>query len=159
MQFVKGDLLKCKESFLVHGCNNKRKMGAGLAKQIRSSFPKTYEYYVKYLNTFSDSRNALGTQITTFESRNNYWFAIGNLITQDGYGFDKKRYANTEWIKSALIDFIEANRKFAVLEKQHLTIASPKIGCNLGGLNWTEVEPIYKEIESKYDVQFTIYEL
>jgi O-acetyl-ADP-ribose deacetylase (regulator of RNase III) len=142
MEYFSGDITNTHLEFIVHGCNDKGVFNKGVAKAIRQAFPNAYTQYISEYKT-----KALGQAIIAHDERG---YVIGNLLTQSGYGLIGQ-YAQVEWIYDALVDFIEST--FATV------IASPKIGCGLGGLTWEEVEPIYCEIEDKYNVVFVIYTL
>lgn len=137
-------------SAIIHGCNCAGKMGSGVALAIRNKFPDAYE---AYMNT---REYHLGFIILA-ESNGK---TIGNLLTQESYGYDGKRYAHPIAITNALHEFclywIKKNN-YNLLGLP--PIASPKIGCGLGGLSWSEdVEPIFSGISELYGIDFWIYD-
>lgn len=44
--YKQGNLVNCTETYLAHGCNCQGKMGKGVAKDVRTMFPKAYYDYL-----------------------------------------------------------------------------------------------------------------
>lgn len=151
MQFRKGDLTEAAENVIVHGCNNRGVMGSGVALAIRKKWPEAYEAYRTAFEDKSDY-NLLGNW-TYLQNLDDNKFIV-NLITQDGYGKDGKKYAYYISIVEGLIDIANWQRYFS-----NNKIAIPKIGCGLGGLDWNIMEVLLCEIEERYKVEFIVYEL
>lgn len=153
MRYVEGDISVAPEMFIVHGCNMQGAMNSGVAKALRQRFPTIYEDYKREL-----PHHELGDAIVSVAKTK----VIGNLLTQEFYGYDKKAYADVEAINRSLHRFlrnIEIKHSF-VQWYGRLDIASPKIGCGRGGLDWdTQVRPIYEMLETLYGVDFVIYDM
>lgn len=121
------------EYTIMHGCNAQGKMGSGIAKVIKETWPYAYETYAKEHQL---SGLDLGTVIPAIPSESNRPVIL-NAITQQFYGNDGKRYASYEAIKSC---FQQANYLMGLYESSFLVM--PKIGCGLGGCSWDIVETI-----------------
>lgn len=119
---------------LVNPVNCVGVMGAGLAKQFRERFPENYEIYRSYCN-----REILKPGFCFAVLENGKW--IINFPTKNHW----KDKSKIEWVEEGLL-FVKNNFPFS--------IAFPKLGCGLGGLNWWEVKPlIEKYMENrKYEI-------
>lgn len=142
MNIVKGNLLDITTGVIIHQVNNKRVMGAGIAKGIRSLYPKHYDDYMKSSMTLSE---LVTTRITTEP-----FFGVVGMVTQDGYGSDR-RYTDYEAFKRSLI-------KIAKLYETNPSIKyyMPfNIGCGLAGGDWN----IVSELINTYCPFITIIKL
>jgi hypothetical protein len=78
---------------------------------------------------------------------------IANCYTQFNAGHDGARYADPKSIQIAMeACFVEAKAR-------NLPLYAPKIGCDLGGVDWeTEVKPIFESLNTEYQhvVDFTV---
>lgn len=148
------DIRKTNCTAIIHGCNAQGKMASGVAKAIRDKWPEAYESYMSW-GYYSGYR--LGDVIFT---KTDDGKTIGNLITQENYGYDGKTYANEDAIRIALQNFVlhwkSINEEKCLIG--YPPIASSKIGCGLGGLKWEDVSKIYEEISKEHNIDFVIYD-
>ena len=147
MIILNKDILDCKDGLIIHGTNCSGGFGSGIAGQIRKRFPKVYDEFRKMPRGMA----SLGKlQVVPIEDR----LYIGNAFTQLNYGKDGKRYASVHAIATVL------DVAFEWCTRGQLSLNSPKIGCGLGGLDWSsDVEPIFKEYSDKYPaVTLNIFE-
>ena len=153
MRFLNGDVTEAPEEFIAHGCNAQGVMGSGVAKAIRAKWPGAYQIYrALYEGT---GRLPLGT-VQWYDDYVNDKVII-NCITQEFYGYDGRRYASPEAIKTCL-DKIATALHDEDYDKP-VKIAIPWIGCGLGGLNKNELIKIVGSVESRYPgVEFILYE-
>ncbi len=134
MRRVKGDLIKLaldgKFDIIVHGCNCFCAMGAGIALQIRQTFPKAYE---ADRETKSGDKNKLGKYS---------WALINNgdgpLIVVNGY--TQFHYTG----KRVLADYKAIEELFAHLKTDFpgKRFGYPKIGAGLAGGDWDIIRKI-----------------
>ena len=138
MKYINKDITTIDAGIIAHGVNCQGVMGAGVAKAIRDKWPIVYERY-KGLPT---GAGMLGSaHMVNIVDSTLYVF---NCYTQVFYG-KNGRFANADAIRKSL------DEVFGWASAYFLTIYLPKIGAGLGGLDWkTEVEPIIKELETKY---------
>lgn len=136
------------------------KMNSGVAKAIREEFPYAWQRYDEFMKNYNmKDIIKLGHVIIagSFEIK-----LIGNLMTQEFYGRDGKRYASLEAIEKSLDLFTDtAINKWELGFHEDIgdrAIAIPKIGCGLGGLTWEEVCPIVEKISEKYSIDFVVYD-
>ena len=128
---------------MIHGCNNKGTFGAGVAKAVAQKWPEAKEAYLQHFQRW-DGNPPLGSHSRAIVSGK----SIFNLITQDGYGRDGKKYARYWAIIIGL-------NKIAYDEPE---IAIPRIGCGFGGLDWNIMEKLLLEFENDFDVEFWVYD-
>lgn len=147
MLFVKGDILQSTTGLIIHGCNAQGVMGSGLALQIRTKYPAVFDAYKK----IPKGDKSLGI----FQCIHiNDDLAIGNCITQLYYGREQRKYADLGSIRESL------EAAFMWCSEFGKELNAPEIGCGLGGLQWSEVEPIFLELNAKYpEVTVKIYRL
>ena len=148
LEIINDDILNCTEGLIVHGCNASGAMGSGIAKQIRAKYPDVYTKF----KTIPEGLVSMGKLQIVKVSDALY---IGNAITQLNYGNDGKRYASVDAIYNSL------KQAFAFCLIYEYELLCPKIGCGLGGLDWTtDVKPIFKELMQEYPtVKVKIFEL
>jgi len=148
IKVVIGDLLEAEENILVHQVNAQGKMGSGIAKQIRTKYPKVYEEYKAFCDNKAPQELIGKLQAVNVDGGK----IVINLFGQYDYGYDGERYTSYD----ALYDGLEHIKKVA--KENKLSVAVPhSIGCGLGGANWSIVYKIIEEIFEDYEV--TIYKL
>ena len=112
--------------YLIHQCNSKGVMGAGLAKQIKERIPEAYEVYRKDYEFFKAVHNKdlpLGLYSSTK--------GVINLVAQDGYG-KGRRFTNYGALASAFCSLFNVVRDFDSRHPTNLIIGVPKyLGCAL----------------------------
>jgi len=132
-----GNALAETRGIIVHGCNNKGVMGAGIAAMIKKQFPKAF---TEYRDAFENHETLLGS--CTFVSVGTDLFII-NAITQTLGGQHPLSY-------DAVEECFELISEFAHLENQMRTQAGeaplpvifPAIGAGLAGGKWPIVSAI-----------------
>lgn len=133
-KIVRMNILDVEEGIIIHQCNNRGVMGAGLAKQIRNKYPEAYEDYREHC-AYRNFRAPLG-EIYFKKVKEGLW--IANAIAQDGYGKNRV-YTNYEALRTVL----DIAYKKSLLANCKLHIPY-KIGCGLAGGDW---EVVFKIIE------------
>ncbi len=125
--------LEGKFDVIVHGCNCFCTMGAGIAKQIKNTFPAAYEADQK---TDKGNKAKLGTMSCVLINRGGIKFTIVNGYTQ------------YNWRGSGVLVNYEAVRsvfkhiKFTFPGKR---IGYPKIGSGLAKGDWETISSIIDE--------------
>ena len=136
-----GNLIEADELIIAHGCNAKGIMGSGVAKAIRSAYPKAYYAYVK---AYKSKGLSLGEIIWSFSENK----IIANCITQESFGVDGKRYVCYDAIAKS---FDEIDQYMLMLKannfvtKNEMMFAIPRIGAGLGGGDWEVISDIINE--------------
>ena len=142
MNITTGNLLDLADEgvfdVIVHGCNTKGVMGAGIAKQIAQRYPQALvaDRGSLYLP------DRLGG-ITVAEAQNRYGatFVIVNAYTQDDF---RRSHGNVN------ADYEAIAKAFTTIAENFsdATIGYPKIGAGLAGGNWEIISSI---IDKKLD--------
>ena len=136
INYFNDDILASKDSLFIHGCNSKGKFASGIAGLFRKKFPYSYNAYnAKYIK----DGLTLGSIIwaTPPDMDLNAGPIIGNCITQENYGYDKRCYVSYDAIGRCF----EEALLFAH-EIQVNSITMPQIGAGLGGGDWNRIEEI-----------------
>lgn len=148
MKEIKGDLIKLgKEGafdVIVHGCNCRGEMGAGIALQIKKNFPAVAE---------ADKPGATPGTIVGVELDSG--LTVVNAYTQIHWGRANKKHKALSPInnyeeeiadsKENRYEFIRFSAK-AIKEKYpNKRIGFPLIGCGLAGGDWDIVSKILEE--------------
>lgn len=145
VKYVKGDLLKGGDDVIAHGCNCICNMGAGIALQIKRTYPLAFA--VDKATKHTDI-NKLGTY-TQWTGPNVYFpdrqITVVNAYTQFSIFKNDFRYGN--YAKKDLFEYAHFK---TILERmksefEEKTIALPKIGAGLAHGNWTRIEKIINE--------------
>ena len=121
-----------------HGCNCAGSMGRGIAVQFSKKFPRMYENY---------RRMCLDK---TFRPGDVYDYGYGdgyvyNLATQQHYCI-AGQLAKLEYIESSMKKMMQLAEKSGIR-----SIAMPKIGAGLGGLNWVEVKAVIEKVATNHN--------
>lgn len=145
VRYLKQDITTIDYGIIAHGVNCQGVMGSGIAKVIRNKWPVVYSEYLKD----PKGKEMLGKVSLVYIDDNLF---VANCYTQEFYGKDGKKYASLDAIETCLMECIFFSRTLA------LPLYMPKIGCGLGGLDWsTEVELLVNKLAQGIDI--TVCEL
>ena len=131
---VNSSLFDLKVDALAHGCNTQGIMNAGIAKDFREKYPQMFEEYQSYCKS-----GLFQTGDIHVYQDNKTGIYIINIASQ----FDLETGARIEYIRKGLN---KVEKQYSSLGIQSLAL--PRIGCNLGKLNWREVKPVIEEVFS-----------
>lgn len=126
-----GDMLALKRGILVHGCNAKGAMGAGIALAIKKQYPSAFRVYRE---AYERNGLALGT-ITVAEPEPE--LVIVNAVTQDHWRDSNPAVVLADY--GAIEQAFRLVRGIALARK--LPVHFPLIGCGLARGDWNEVAP------------------
>lgn len=122
---IHGDLFDSQAEALVNCVNCVGTMGAGLAREFRLRFP---EMHADYLSRCARREIRIG-EVTAFHERDRL---IINFPTKNDWR-EKSKLADIESGLPAL--------RQCIIDSEIESIAIPALGCGLGGLSWSLVEP------------------
>ncbi|MEH0020793.1 MAG: phosphatase [Desulfobacter sp.] len=131
MKQVKGDLIKLalagEFDVIIHGCNCFCAMGAGIARQIRATFPQAYDADCQ---TTPGDRSKLGTYTHAQIDNQGTSLFVVNGYTQ--YHYDGN---------GVLSDYDAISALFLALGKEFTgkRFGYPKIGAGLAGGDWAVI--------------------
>lgn len=135
IEFVEGNFFDYDADIRVNTVNCVGVMGAGVALQFKTQFPKMYEEYVRECN---QGRVKIGLPHVWKENSifNPTGVTIINFPTKNHW----KNPSEYEYIEKGL-DWLRGY----LLLNPNLTITVPALGCGHGGLDWNKVKEIIKD--------------
>lgn len=146
IEIIQGDLLDAFDrgdvNVIGHCCNAQGVMGSGIAKSIKERYPEAFNQYKRYYDT---GHSVFGYCIPVLVDVNK---GVFNLVGQDKYGYDGKRYLNYGAL-GASFDLMARQAK-----KERDVIGFPYLmGCDRAGGDWEIVlemiEYYFKHFEVK----------
>lgn len=124
---ITGNIFSIDTDVIVNAVNTVGIMGGGLALQFKRKYPEMFQ---DYSNICLSGKLDIGSIHTYNEG--------GQVIVN----FPTKKH----WKDPSQLDYIEkgmvALNNFLVREDWVKTVAIPKLGCGLGGLDWNDVKKI-----------------
>lgn len=146
IKHIKCDIFESGADVICHQVNCQGVMGSGIAKQVREKYPEVYDAYMTLAPHGSHLLgNVLMVQVSDTQS-------VGNLFSQDNFGYDGKCYTNYPMLQNCLYNVKE-------ICKENKTIAIPyKLGCCRGGGDWNVVYKIIEEVFEDYNGDILICE-
>ncbi len=140
---VKGDIFKSPAQVLTNTVNCVGVMGKGVALEFKNRYPKMFGDY----KTKCDQGKVKPGQPYLWED--------GSVQILN---FPTKR----NWRDNSLLQDIEAGLKHLAGSYEQMgiqSLAMPALGCGLGGLKWSEVQPlIVKHLRDLPDLDVYVYE-
>ena len=132
-----GDITLATEDCIISAANTVGVMGKGVAKAIKTRFPWSY---LPYKNACANNELKPGEIfVVKIENSKENLPVIIHAAT-------KKHWRNKSKIEWVICCF--KNLRIYAEKNQCRSMAIPKLGCGLGGLDWEVVE---KEIKSTFD--------
>lgn len=132
LKIINKDITNIPSGIIIHQANNKRVMGAGVAKAIITKYPKHKEDYLK-------ASMELGNIVY---SKVNDYIGVIAIITQDGFGRNKSVvYTNYDAFKKALLKIDKFHKKYPEID-----LYMPYgIGCGLANGDWNIIFKLLDE--------------
>ena len=154
--YKKGDVLNSGEPVVVHGCNCKNAMGAGIARQVRAECPVAYRTDQA---TLWGDKTKLGT--FTYGGPEANGMMVFNAYTQYNYTRTEVDvdYKAVETSISSICEFVLKDYLLCEADMPRPRLAMPKIGCGCAKGDWKIVSEILERISEKYDMEIRVYEL
>lgn len=149
MEYINNrDITNVKCGIIAHGVNRQLVMGSGVAKSIKTQWPKVYQQFMSMSNPVP----ALGEVDEVIVDEN--FLSIMNCYTQNYYGRDGKVYADYDAVITSLKHVATLAEMYGFNE-----IHIPRIGCGYGGLDWIYLETELWKIEREWEREFIVYTL
>ena len=147
-EYRKGNIFESNAVALFNPVNCKGVMGKGLALQFKEKFPDNERSYIVTCHR----RNMRPGKVHVFGLKHKDYPTlelIFNFPTKD----DWRNPSKIEYIEDGMLD---AANILKILKIE--SVAIPKLGCGLGGLNWKDVhEVIYKALVKVEGLKVFIY--
>lgn len=139
-----GDIFKSQCEALVNPVNIKGVMGKGLALTFKTKYPAHFENYKRACK----SGEMTTDKVLAYQEKDGPMIIC--LATKD----DWKNSSKIEYVSAGLDDLVKQIKILGIR-----SIAIPKLGCGLGGLDWAKVRPLIVERLSALDgINVEIYE-
>lgn len=148
LEYRKGNLLDVETGIIAHGCNCQGVMQSGVALQIKQKYPSAYKYY-KYIEEFKGLN--LGDVHVVLQDENKHLYVV-NLMTQEFYGRDDKRYVSYDAVDKCFDNLFARNLR-------KLTVNIPLIGAGLANGDWTVISSIIEYQAKRYDQKVVVWSL
>ena len=139
------DLLTLNCNIFCHQVNCQGVMGSGIAKQIKDTYPIVYTEYIEKCKETAHKRNLLGkAQFVELSDGK----ICANLFGQFYYGYDGKIYTDDCALYCAFMNLMDyCQILINECEYENVIVGIPyKIGCGLGGGDWTKIYKMICEI-------------
>jgi len=145
IKITNGDIFKSKSEAIVNTINCVGVMGKGIALTFKKLYPHMFTEYVKLCK----KKEIYIGRLFIYEPDNGNFKYVINFPTK------------TDWRCKSKIEDIEIGLEILIKKINQLGIESislPALGCNCGGLKWTDVMPImlnafsHDDIKKKVDV-------
>jgi len=146
---VSGDILLTKAQLIAHGVAANDPMTQGLALSLHEKYPSMHKDFHHWRH---QNHPDLGDAWM--------WGGAGgvrivNIITQEG-GHDHGSRPGKASLKG-IRDGLKALAR--IIKKEGIeSLAAPRIGAGVGGLDWADVKPIFEDRLGELDIPVYIYE-
>jgi len=135
LEFVSGDIFESQADAFVCTVNTVGVMGKGIALEFKHRFPGLFQCYAEQCHYNNIKVGSV------------HVWPTGRLQPRFVINFPTKQHwrnpSRLEWIKWGLDDLAEK-----LLHHEISSVAVPALGCNLGGLMWTSVVPLFNIFET-----------
>lgn len=149
IKIVEGNILDCKEKYIVDCRNCQGKMQSGVAGAIANRYPEIKEDYIEFCNkNGKPNKKYLLGQVHIKKSLDNKKVFYG-IFGQYEYGYDRKCYVDYQAIQTGL-EFI------TIIAKGDIAIPYG-IGCGRAGGDWNKMIRILENINRKFKYNIVLY--
>ncbi len=147
ISYAHGNLLDAEVEVLVNAVNTAGIMGKGIALMFKERFP---ENFVAYTEACKAGRVRTGSMFVTRVDEPGGARWIINFPTKQHW----RNPSKLEWVRDGLADLREV-----IEERKIRSIALPRLGCGLGGLDWEDVRPLIESaLGDLEDVEIVVYD-
>lgn len=151
IKYYIGNVFDAEQPIVAHQVNCSGVMGGGVAKQVKSLYPKCFEEYHALCRNYSDNEDRLMGYCLIYEDK--LGKKIANLFGQM-YIDGQKKITSYD----AIYDALEKLFKYAKAHKEEVAIPY-KMSCDSGGGDWNVLEAMIDSLSEKYGVTAHIYSL
>lgn len=142
LRHVTGDIFNSTAQVIVNTVNCRGVMGKGLALRFKRKYPRMFKEYKRECKMGHLRPGNLHLYKTPHR-----W--ILNFPTKD----DWRKKSKLEYVELGLQMFVANYRLWGIR-----SIAFPRLGCDLGGLNWKDVRAVMEHyLSSLEDLDVSIY--
>jgi O-acetyl-ADP-ribose deacetylase (regulator of RNase III) len=139
---LEGDMFSAETDAFAHGVNCQGVMGAGVAREMARRYP---DMVMAYRERCTRKRMVAG-EVMTWEGPP----TVFNLATQVHPGAN----ARLAWVQASLASLIDKAEDLDIR-----SVAMPRIGCGIGGLDWMDVRPLVERQACQTKIELRVYSL
>lgn len=143
IKYTNGDILKSKAKVLVNPVNCVGVMGAGLAAQFKGKMPAMFKEYEK---ACADGEVEIGKCHYWYNKKTKQW--VCNFPTKEHW-LEPSFYTHIVMGLQNLVEFLNEN--------DLKSVAIPRLGCGLGGLEWQHVNKMICDYFKNYSGECLIF--
>jgi O-acetyl-ADP-ribose deacetylase (regulator of RNase III) len=130
IKYLEGNILEATTQVVVNTVNCEGFMGKGLALQFKKNFPDMFnDYKLKC----KEGQIGIG-RLHLYKNSLRYW--ILNFPTKDQW----RQKSKLEYIEKGLMEFKNKYKEWGIT-----SIAFPRLGCQQGGLDWSDVKLVMEK--------------
>lgn len=150
MYEVEGDILLSKAQAIAHGISINDPMNVGLALALHNLYPAMHKDFHHWCHQHHPKPGEAWLWSGPNAVR------VVNLITQEGVDSHDHRLG-----KATVKNVNQSLRALAkIIQKEDLSsIALPRLATGVGGLDWSEVQPLIQENLGELDIPVYVYTL
>lgn len=142
-----GDIFESKAQALVNPVNCVGVMGKGLALEFRKRY---VDNYIAYQNACKEQRVQIGEVLVT------------KTTTEDGAKYIINFPTKIHWRDRSHLEYINLGllgMRNTLMALKIKSVAIPRLGCGLGGLNWQIVRSVVVQVlQDLDDVEIQLYD-
>lgn len=142
-----GDILLTKAQAIAHGVAPNDSFDQGLARALREKWPMMHKDYNHYANQTHPRAGELWEW-------GGFGVRIFNLLTQEG---SFEHGAKPGRATLANVNHCLRRLRHALEHQQIKSIALPKLATGVGGLKWSEVQPLIEKHLGDLEAQIYLY--
>jgi O-acetyl-ADP-ribose deacetylase (regulator of RNase III) len=142
--YTEGNIFDSSATCIVNPVNTVGVMGSGLALEFKKRYPHMFHVYTKHCNS-----GALQV------GRIMFYRAVGDtrIICLFPTKEDWRNPSNLNYIERGLKAFTQSYQEWDIK-----SVAFPRLGCGLGGLDWEHhVQPMMERYLSELPIEISIY--
>ena len=145
-----GNILDAK-GLIIQGVNCQGVMGSGVARDIRAKWPKVYDEYYHFVNSYTGTKSQLlgSVQLVMVESD----VVVANLFSQEHFGKDGRKYISYEAIHKGFTQIADMFKHENGISLTSLVVNYPTLGAGFGGGEWSIISQI---IDSAFEPYPTV---
>ena len=145
----------CRPAIIAHVCNDVGQWGAGFVRALSARWPHPEREYYRWFNRLTSQPFALGETQLVATSQASVW--VANMLAQRGIGGRDGRHQRTRRIQYDALE--RCLRSVAALATSlRASVHMPRIGCGLGGGDWSRVERLIDRTLLRAGVQVHVYD-
>jgi O-acetyl-ADP-ribose deacetylase (regulator of RNase III) len=141
------DMFSSSASAWINTINCKGVMGGGIALEFKKRFPLMFLDYKNKCNVNLLKPGRVYTYINDTVDKGP--LIILNVATKDDFRDPSK----LEWVEDAIVSLTTTVQYYSIG-----SVALPALGCGLGGLNFKDVEALYRKYLTDSECNFEVYQ-